>query len=242
MKKFSTFELLTPFINLFSNEEVLAVSCKDDSRATVCTGFGISPDRYGSFMQFKCMECGKEEMKILDPACGSKMFWFNKSEPHTTYTDIRKETFSLQDRGKLRKVVINPDKIADFTNLPFRDYEFNLIVFDPPHLKRAGENSWLTKKYGKLPKDVWPQMLSKGFKELWRVLALDGILLFKWSDNQIPFKDVLNLFDQQPILGDQRGHTRWFVFIKPNDNQTSEPSLLSESDLKERGLEQWRKK
>lgn len=52
-------------------------------------------------------------MKILDPACGSKMFWFNKSEPHTTYTDIRKETFSLQDRGKLRKVVINPDKIAD---------------------------------------------------------------------------------------------------------------------------------
>lgn len=145
----------------------------------------------------------KQEMKILDPACGSKMFWFNKSEPHTTYTDIRKETFSLQDRGKLRKVVINPDKIADFTNLPFRDYEFNLIVFDPPHLKRAGENSWLAKKYGKLPKDVWPQMLSKGFKELWRVLALDGILLFKWSDNQIPFKDVLNLFDQQPILGDQ---------------------------------------
>ena len=184
----------------------------------------------------------KQEMKILDPACGSKIFWFNKSEPHTTYTDIRKETFSLQDRGKLRKVVINPDKIADFTNLPFRDYEFNLIVFDPPHLKRAGENSWLAKKYGKLPKDVWPQMLSKGFKELWRVLALDGILLFKWSDNQIPFKDVLNLFDQQPILGDQRGHTRWFVFIKPNDNQTSEPSLLSESDLKERGLEQWRKK
>lgn len=145
-------------------------------------------------------------MKILDPSCGSKMFWFNKSEPHTTYTDIRKETFSLQDRGKLRKVVINPDKIADFTNLPFRDYEFNLIVFDPPHLKRAGENSWLAKKYGKLPKDVWPQMLSKGFKELWRVLALDGILLFKWSDNQIPFKDVLNLFDQQPILGDQCGH------------------------------------
>lgn len=61
MKKFSTFELLTPFINLFSNEEVLAASCKDDPRATVCTGFGISPDRYGSFMQFKCMECGKEE-------------------------------------------------------------------------------------------------------------------------------------------------------------------------------------
>lgn len=43
-------------------------------------------------------------MKILDPACGSKMFWFNKSEPHTTYTDIRKETFSLQDGENYEKL------------------------------------------------------------------------------------------------------------------------------------------
>ena len=175
-------------------------------------------------------------MKILDPACGSKMFWFDKHEPHTTYTDIRKATLETEDRGKTRKVVIDPDEVADFTNLPFRDYEFNLVVFDPPHLKRAGKNSWLAKKYGKLPKDVWPQLLQKGFKELWRVLALDGTLLFKWSDNQIAFKDVLALFDQKPILGDQRGHTRWFVFIKPNDYQTSAPSLLSEEDLKEKGI------
>lgn len=34
------------------------------------------------------------KMKILDPACGSKMFWFDKHEPHTTYTDIRRETLS----------------------------------------------------------------------------------------------------------------------------------------------------
>lgn len=61
MKKVSTFELLTPFINPFSNDEMLAVSCKDDPKATVCTGFGISSDSYSSFMQFKCMECGKEE-------------------------------------------------------------------------------------------------------------------------------------------------------------------------------------
>lgn len=175
-------------------------------------------------------------MKILDPACGSKMFWFDKHEPHTTYTDIRKETLETEDRGKSRKIVINPDEIADFTNLPFRDYEFNLIVFDPPHLKRAGKNSWLAKKYGKLPKDVWPQLLQKGFKELWRVLALDGTLLFKWSDNQIAFKDVLDLFDHKPILGDQRGHTRWFVFIKPNNYQASTPSLLSNEDLEERGI------
>lgn len=61
MKKVSTFQLLTPFINAFSNEEVLAVSCKDDPRATVCTGFGISYDRYESFMRFECMKCHRQE-------------------------------------------------------------------------------------------------------------------------------------------------------------------------------------
>lgn len=156
-------------------------------------------------------------MKILDPACGSKMFWFNKHEPHTTYTDIRRETVTAKDRQYTRKIVIDPDTIADFTNLPFGDSEYNLIVFDPPHLNRAGKNSWLVKKYGRLEKNNWQETLQKGFSELWRVLAANGVLLFKWSDNQIPFKKVLELFDQKPILGDKRGHTRWFVFIKPDD-------------------------
>ena len=31
-------------------------------------------------------------MKILDMCCGSKMFWYEKHEPHTTYMDIRKAT------------------------------------------------------------------------------------------------------------------------------------------------------
>lgn len=29
-----------------------------------------------------------EEMKILDVCCGSKMFWYDKQEAHTTYMDI----------------------------------------------------------------------------------------------------------------------------------------------------------
>ena len=37
------------------------MSCKDDPRATICTGFGISPDEYGSFIELKCMKCGREE-------------------------------------------------------------------------------------------------------------------------------------------------------------------------------------
>ena len=49
--------------------------------------------------------------------------------------------------------------------------------------------------------------------ECLRVLKTTGVLIFKWSDNQIPFKDVLKVLPVQPILGDKRGHTRWFVII-----------------------------
>lgn len=176
-------------------------------------------------------------MKILDPTCGSKMFWFDKHEPHTTYTDIRKETLVTKDRDYTRKIEIDPDTIADFRNLPYRDYSFNLVVFDPPHLKDLGKTSWLAKKYGRLDKDNWQNDLAQAFTELWRVLALDGVLIFKWSDNQIPFKDVLKLVGHDPIFGDKRGHTRWFVFIKPSINDDPMPSLLSPDELKQRGLE-----
>lgn len=156
-------------------------------------------------------------MKILDPACGSKMFWFDKNEPHTTYTDIRKEILTMKDRKYTRKIIIDPDKVANFTDLPFDEEEFNLIVFDPPHLNKVGANSWLAKKYGQLDRNSWSTDIEKGFKELWRVLANDGVLLFKWSDNQISFKDVFAHIPYKPILGDKRGHTRWFVFIKVTD-------------------------
>lgn len=45
------------------------------------------------------------------------MFWFNKHEPHTTYTDIRKETLKIKDRNLTREVVINPDMVEDFTKM-----------------------------------------------------------------------------------------------------------------------------
>lgn len=38
-------------------------------------------------------------MKILDVCCGSRMFWYDKQEPHTTYMDIRKAVYTAIDRG-----------------------------------------------------------------------------------------------------------------------------------------------
>lgn len=153
-------------------------------------------------------------MKILDACCGSKMFWYDKHEPHTTYMDNRSEVGQFKDRDYIRNVVVAPDIIGDFRKLPFDNNEFDLVIFDPPHLINAGDKSWLKIKYGRLPKDDWQSYINKGFQECLRVLKPTGTLLFKWSSDQISFSDVFKAIGQKPILGDRRGRTRWSVFIK----------------------------
>ena len=53
-------------------------------------------------------------MKILDACCGSRMFWYERNEPHTTYMDIRKEILTCKDRNLEREIKIKPDIVADF--------------------------------------------------------------------------------------------------------------------------------
>ncbi|VGQ57966.1 DNA N-4 cytosine methyltransferase M.NgoMXV [Streptococcus pyogenes] len=36
------------------------------------------------------------DIKILDACCGSRLFWFDKNEPHTTFMDVRQEKFGAQ--------------------------------------------------------------------------------------------------------------------------------------------------
>lgn len=86
-------------------------------------------------------------MKILDACCGSKMFWFNREHEETVYMDNRTLDTTLCDG---RKLIVKPDVIADFRKMPFEDESFHLVVFDPPHLVKAGDKSFLALKYGRL--------------------------------------------------------------------------------------------
>jgi len=150
------------------------------------------------------------EKPIIDVCCGSKMFWFNKTNSNTVFMDIRELEDTLCDG---RKLIIKPDVIGDFRNIPFPDNNFKLAVFDPPHLIRAGENSWLAKKYGKLNKN-WKEEIKLGFDECMRVLEPHGILIFKWNEEQIKTKDVLATINYKPLFGDKRSKTMWMVFMK----------------------------
>lgn len=148
---------------------------------------------------------------ILDACCGSKMFWFNKENENVLFMDNRETEETLCDG---RKLIIKPDIVADFRNMPFEDNEFYLVVFDPPHLIRAGENSWLSKKYGKLNKDTWQEDIRQGFDECMRVLKPNGTLIFKWNEDQIRLRDILKVIEHKPLFGNKRAKTHWLVFMK----------------------------
>lgn len=151
--------------------------------------------------------------QILDACCGSRMFWFDKTNPDVVFADIRQESHVLCDG---RKLEINPDVIMDFTNMPFADNSFRLVIFDPPHLLKLGKTSWTAKKYGVLPKD-WQEVIRKGFDECMRVLEDSGILVFKWSATQITVNEILKVINQQPLIGHKSGRlaqTHWLLFMK----------------------------
>lgn len=154
---------------------------------------------------------------ILDPCCGSRMFWFNKSNPAVVYRDIRTESHILCDGRELK---IAPDEVMDFTNIPYADGSFKLIVFDPPHLNKLGKSTWMAKKYGVLGLQ-WESDIKRGFEECMRVLAADGVLIFKWNEVQIKLTDVLPLFHTRPLFGHtsgKHGKTIWLCFMKMSKN------------------------
>lgn len=153
---------------------------------------------------------------ILDACCGSRMFWFDKQNPNVLFADNRRLETTMKDRDKLRKLEINPDVIHDFTDMPYPDKSFKLVIFDPPHLKAGGDSSWLVKKYGRLNKD-WQTQLKKGFDECMRALDDYGTLVFKWNETQITVSEIIKTIDHQPLIGHKSGkanNTHWLLFFK----------------------------
>lgn len=148
--------------------------------------------------------------KIIDVCCGSRMFWFDKTRNDTVYMDNRELEENLCDGRKLK---ITPEIVGDFRNIPFPENSFKIVIFDPPHLIKAGEKSWLSKKYGKLGEN-WREDLRKGFSECFRILEPYGTLIFKWNEEQIKLKEILELTDKVPLIGNKRAKTHWLVFVK----------------------------
>ena len=149
-----------------------------------------------------------------------------QSDPRAIFGGKRSETIVVTDRTHredgTRTLTINPDMQLDFRALPFPNDRCKLIAFDPPHLVRAGPRSWLAAKCGKLSAH-WRDDLRQGFAECWRVLAPDGVLVFKWNETQVKVGEVLALAPAAPMFGQvsgRSGMTHWMVFMKPDQART----------------------
>lgn len=153
--------------------------------------------------------------RIIDVCCGSKMFWFDKNNQDVEFCDIREVERHEYYPG--RYIEIKPDTVCDFTNLPFPDSSYSLVVFDPPHLVNVGVKSWTFEKYGKLGAD-WKETMTNAFSECFRVLKDAGVLVFKWNELQIPLSKILDCSPYQPLFGNKHGKQNksyWLCFMKP---------------------------
>lgn len=154
-----------------------------------------------------------KEKKILDACCGSRMMWFDKQNPSTLYGDIRNESHILCDGKTLD---IRPDQTIDFTNLPYENESFYLVVLDPPHMNNLGKNTWMAQKYGVLL-PTWETDIRSGVNECMRVLKQNGVFIFKWNEAQIKLNQVLSVIEHKPLFGHvtgKHGRTIWMTFMK----------------------------
>ena len=155
---------------------------------------------------------------VLDACCGGRMMWFDKHDDRCLFADCREGV--LDGKAYKKNVgmkVVKPDQKHDFREMPYQDESFHHVVFDPPHVRNLSMKSVTGFSYGSLDKETWRDDLRLGFAECFRVLKPSGTLIFKWSEVDIPVKEVLQLTEEKPLYGHRSGkraNTHWISFIK----------------------------
>ena len=154
---------------------------------------------------------------ILDATCGLKQMWFQKDAKDVVYLDRRHN--KIEYNGEF-KGTINPNIIADNRFLPFKNECFDMVLFDPPHFitNSIGLYETIFSFYKPI---TWVAEMSDSIKECFRVLKINGFLVFKWGEKYKTLKIVLNMFPKEPLFGVKnipafqkiRG-TWWIVFRK----------------------------
>jgi len=96
-----------------------------------------------------------DAITALDATYGSGNFWDGSAHVQVT----------AHDSDPTRA----PDGVADFRALPYDNESFDVVLFDPPHLADAGEQSLMRERFGTYDQDELTLAMRKGAVEAWRV-------------------------------------------------------------------------
>ena len=118
----------------------------------------------------------------LDPTYSKGVFYKNISPPRLKY-DLNPQIDGVQQ--------------ADCTNLPLETRSLKSIVFDPPFVAAIPKNKAtgiITTRFGyyrNVQTELWG-MYRKALQEFYRILRLDGVLIFKCQDTIDSCKQYLS--------------------------------------------------
>jgi SAM-dependent methyltransferase len=113
--------------------------------------------------------------KILDATVNKGRFWQGSKRPVIG--------LDIDPRFK-------PDVVGDNTDMPFADGEFDVVVYDPPHIPNQGKDKTkdFNERFGLVLKSTkensytFSHTFPPFVKEAYRVLKPEGILLCKIAD------------------------------------------------------------
>lgn len=117
----------------------------------------------------------REPRKILDATVNRGRFWRGSKRP-VTGMDINP--------------ACNPDVLGDNTDMPFKAAEFDVVVYDPPHIPNQGKDKTkdFNSRFGltlRSPKEnnyTFSHTFPPFLKEAYRVLKPEGVLFCKITD------------------------------------------------------------
>jgi hypothetical protein len=98
----------------------------------------------------------------LDMTYGSGAFWDGSAHVEVT----------AHDNNPSRAL----DGVVDFTKLPYEKSDFDVALFDPPHIADAGAESIMGQRFGTYSEEQLPDVIRAGSREAWRVARL-GIIV-----------------------------------------------------------------
>jgi len=98
----------------------------------------------------------------LDTTYGNGAFWDGSAHVAVTAHDGNPERA--------------PDGVADFTELPYDDEAFDVVLFDPPHVADAGDDSIMGRRFGTMRNGELHAAVRAGACEAFRVGRLGVVI------------------------------------------------------------------